>query len=100
FLWAVLFRHLSSEWSLNEQYSYGWFVPIFAAYLFWLRWEDRPEAARGQRSEVRGQKKAAEAKQTLNAQRSTLNAQLEEQRSEDRGQKRADRGQRMEESEA
>jgi exosortase len=41
-LWFVLCRHLSSEWSLNEQYSYGWFVPFFAAYLFWLRWEDRP----------------------------------------------------------
>ena len=28
---------------MNEQYSYGWFVPFFAAFLFWLRWEDRPE---------------------------------------------------------
>lgn len=43
-LWFVLCRHLSSEWSLNEQYSYGWFVPFFAAYLFWLRFEDRPPA--------------------------------------------------------
>jgi hypothetical protein len=43
-LWFVLCRHLSSEWSINEQYSYGWFVHFFAAYLFWLRWEDRPEA--------------------------------------------------------
>lgn len=41
-LWFILCRHLSSEWSLNEQYSYGWFVPFFAAYLFWLRWENRP----------------------------------------------------------
>jgi exosortase len=41
-LWFVLCRHLSSEWSVNEQYSYGWFVPFFAAFLFWLRWEDRP----------------------------------------------------------
>jgi exosortase len=41
-LWFMLCRHLSSEWSLNEQYSYGWFVPFFAAFLFWLRWEDRP----------------------------------------------------------
>jgi exosortase len=41
-LWFVLCRHLSGEWSVNEQYSYGWFVPFFAAYLFWLRWEDRP----------------------------------------------------------
>src|SRR5207249_661695 len=34
---------LSNVWSVNEQYSYGWFVPFFAAYLFWLRWQDRPD---------------------------------------------------------
>ena len=42
-LWFILCRSLSIEWSGNEQYSYGWFVPFFAAYLFWLRWEDRPQ---------------------------------------------------------
>ncbi|MBA2269000.1 MAG: archaeosortase/exosortase family protein [Chthoniobacterales bacterium] len=36
-LWFILCRHLSGEWSVNEQYSYGWFVPFFAAYLFWRR---------------------------------------------------------------
>jgi exosortase len=41
-LWFILCRHLSNEWSINEQYNYGWFVPFFALYLFWLRWEDRP----------------------------------------------------------
>jgi transmembrane exosortase EpsH len=41
-LWFILLRHLSGEWSVNEQYGYGWFVPFFAAYLFWLRWQDRP----------------------------------------------------------
>ncbi|MBA2433026.1 MAG: exosortase/archaeosortase family protein [Chthoniobacterales bacterium] len=46
-LWLILFRHLSNEWSTNEQYSYGWFVPFFAAFLFWLRWEDRPPRADG-----------------------------------------------------
>lgn len=45
-LWLILCRHLSGEWSSNEQYSYGWFVPFFAAYLFWLRWEDRPAESR------------------------------------------------------
>ena len=44
-LWFVLCRHLSGEWSINEQYSYGWFVPFFAVFLFWLRWEDRPAGA-------------------------------------------------------
>ncbi len=41
-LWFVLCWQLSGEWSLNEQYNYGWFVPFFALYLFWLRWEDQP----------------------------------------------------------
>src|SRR5687767_10889099 len=45
-LWFVLCRHLSDEWSVNEQYSYGWFVPFFALFLFWLRWEDRPAPGR------------------------------------------------------
>lgn len=51
-LWFVLCRHLSGEWAINEQYSYGWFVPFFAAFLFWLRWEDRPEADRGHRTGI------------------------------------------------
>ena len=43
-LWFGLFRELSGEWSVNEQYNFGWFVPFFALYLFWLRWQDRPPA--------------------------------------------------------
>jgi exosortase len=54
-LWFVLCRQLSGEWAVNEQYAYGWFVPFFCSYLFWLRWEDRPQPeATGHRSEVRG----------------------------------------------
>jgi exosortase len=49
-LWFVCCRNLSEEWRFNEQYSYGWFVPFFVAYLFWLRWEDRPSPE--SRSEV------------------------------------------------
>ena len=41
-LWFVLCRFLSNEWSINEQYSYGWFVPFFALFFFWQRWEERP----------------------------------------------------------
>ena len=41
-LWLILCRYLSAEWYYNEQYNYGWFVPFFALYLFWLRWERRP----------------------------------------------------------
>jgi exosortase len=44
-LWFMLFRQLSGEWSANDQYSYGWFVPFFALLLFWLRWEDAPKRA-------------------------------------------------------
>jgi exosortase len=29
---------------VNEQYNFGWFVPFFALYLFWLRWQDKPSA--------------------------------------------------------
>ena len=42
-LWFGLCRALSGEWSVNEQYNFGWFVPFFALYLFWLRWQDRPQ---------------------------------------------------------
>ncbi len=44
-LWFGLCQELSSEWSVNEQYNFGWFVPFFALYLFWLRWQDRPPVA-------------------------------------------------------
>ena len=52
-LWFIAFRHLSAEWSYNEQYSYGWFVPFFALYLFWLRWQDRPQPAIKQKVRMR-----------------------------------------------
>lgn len=53
-LWFVLCRQLSGEWSVNEQYSYGWFVPFFAIFLFWLRWEDRPAVERRKAEGGRG----------------------------------------------
>ncbi len=43
-LWGSLSWFLGAEWSLSEQYSYGWFVPLLAAALFALRWPDRPAA--------------------------------------------------------
>src|SRR5438477_2359582 len=42
-LWLILWWQLSGEWSVNDQYSYGWFVPLFAIVLFWLRFEDAPQ---------------------------------------------------------
>src|SRR5882724_12008435 len=59
-LWFILCTQLSGEWLVNEQYNYGWFVPFFALYLFWLRWQDRPtQQVRSQKSEVRSQRVVA-----------------------------------------
>src|SRR5256714_8770097 len=67
-LWLGLWLQLSGEWSVNDQYSYGWFVPLFALILFWLRWEDRPKTAfKSQRPEVGGQKTNNEERITNNA---------------------------------
>jgi hypothetical protein len=41
---AWLFHHLHFEWSINEQYNYGWAVPFLTAFLFYLRWPSRPPA--------------------------------------------------------
>lgn len=48
-LWIGLWRQLSGEWSVNDQYSYGWFVPLFAIVLFWLRFEEKPKPESGNR---------------------------------------------------
>lgn len=40
--WLALLDHLRIEWTINAQYSYGWIVPLLAAYLFSQRWSDRP----------------------------------------------------------
>jgi exosortase len=60
-LWFGLCRELSGEWSVNEQYNFGWFVPFFALYLFWLRWQDAP------RIEIRNPKSEIRKGQTLAA---------------------------------
>ena len=41
-LWYVLIKHLSVHWAANPQYSFGWFGPVLCAYLFFIRWADRP----------------------------------------------------------
>src|SRR5919109_114932 len=53
-LWFICCRYLSAEWSFNEQYSYGWFVPFFAVYLFWNRWADRPAPQQPTRKFIAG----------------------------------------------
>jgi exosortase len=52
-LWLDLCRQLSYEWSTNEQYAYGWFVPIFALGLFLKQWPTRPSLSLGEMAGVR-----------------------------------------------
>jgi len=49
-LWVDLIRQLGYVWETNEQYAYGWFVPIFALGLFWKRWIGRPPGSAPRRS--------------------------------------------------
>ncbi len=42
-LWLEIVHQLSSEWSLNPQYGYGWTVPFLAAFLFYQRCSSRPQ---------------------------------------------------------
>ena len=42
-LWGLLINQLRLDWETNPQYSYGWLVPLLAAYLFWVRWRSRPQ---------------------------------------------------------
>jgi exosortase len=41
-LWGGLVHKLTTDWSTNPQYEFGYFVPIFVIYLLVRRWEDRP----------------------------------------------------------
>ncbi len=43
-LWLLVVRQLRFEWTINPQYTYGWVVPLLAAYLFAERWKRRPPA--------------------------------------------------------
>lgn len=40
--WALAIRHLSPEWAVNEQYHFGWLVPVLTAYLVKVRLEWYP----------------------------------------------------------
>jgi exosortase len=46
-LWVLLFLRVRTDWEVNPQYSYGWLVPLLAAWLLWRRWNDRPLARPG-----------------------------------------------------
>jgi len=36
--WVLLVLHLSSFWSVDPQYSFGWVVPFMAGFFFWKKW--------------------------------------------------------------
>ncbi|MFM8790323.1 MAG: archaeosortase/exosortase family protein, partial [Chthoniobacterales bacterium] len=42
--WVWMVWACSGEWSNNQDYNYGWFVPPLALYFWWKRHE-RPQAA-------------------------------------------------------
>ena len=67
-LWFMLWRQLSGEWSVNDQYSYGWFVPFFAIVLFWLRFEDANFTAGG-REPIANRSREAGAADLVKAER-------------------------------
>src|ERR1022692_2152988 len=35
--WAILIYYLGAQWSVYEQYNYGWAVPFLCLYLLWRR---------------------------------------------------------------
>ena len=40
--WAGLISKLTTDWSTNPQYEFGYFVPFFILYLLGRRWSSRP----------------------------------------------------------
>jgi exosortase len=40
--WILLILHLSSFWSVDPQYSYGYVVPFMAVFFFWEKWKTLP----------------------------------------------------------
>ncbi|MCZ6673199.1 MAG: exosortase/archaeosortase family protein, partial [Verrucomicrobia bacterium] len=43
--WGIAIRQLSLEWTVNPLYQYGWWVIPLAAYLFFERIPDAPQAS-------------------------------------------------------
>ena len=44
FAWVALWNKLRVDWTINEQYEYGWFVPPLSLAVLTMRWKDRPSA--------------------------------------------------------
>ena len=43
-LWVYAAYRMGTLWHSYKDYSYGWFVPLLCAGLFWERWKRRPAA--------------------------------------------------------
>jgi exosortase/archaeosortase family protein len=74
--WAVLVYQLGAQWSVYDQYHYGWAVPFLCLYLLWrkaetLKAEMLKGAARG-KAESRKQK----AEMGMQANAETLKAEM------------------------
>ena len=41
-LWVYVVYRLGTLWHSNEDYAFGWFVPLLCLCLFWERWKRRP----------------------------------------------------------
>src|ERR1035437_6761788 len=53
--WVVLIYYLGAQWSVYEQYNYGWAVPFLCAYLLWRRVaQASPPATQGSGFRVQG----------------------------------------------
>ena len=48
-VWAALWNKLRIDWTINEQYEYGWFVPPLSLAVLAMRWKDRPLPQPGRR---------------------------------------------------
>lgn len=42
--WLLFFSAVQVEWRINQQYNYGYVVPLLGLVLIWCRWPDRPPA--------------------------------------------------------
>ncbi len=50
--WLVLIHYLGAQWSVYEQYNYGWAVPFLCLYLLWRNAESRKQKVeRGRRED-------------------------------------------------
>src|SRR5438552_11008803 len=57
--WLALIHQLGAQWSLYEQYNYGWSVPFLCAYLIWQRLQSSKSEVQSSEFKVQGSKFAS-----------------------------------------